>query len=219
MQQPSQAVTIEPSKRSTSSRGFRSPHKVIPAFSESRDELDVYIQSFERVATDQGWPRDRWGLSPSSCLTGKALTVVGRMSAEGATDFAKLKSTLLQRFRYTEEGYRIKFREAKPENGETGRQFAGRLLRYFDYCEELAKIERTYDALKDRVVWEQFLRRCDQKLAVFLKERGFKDLSNLAATEDHYLEAQGLAHLARGREENAYVKSRMVPKEPTSAQA
>ncbi|KAH7960776.1 hypothetical protein HPB49_023331 [Dermacentor silvarum] len=42
-------------------------------------------------------------------VTGEALTVVGRMSAEDATDFAKLKSTLLQRFRYTEEGYRFKF--------------------------------------------------------------------------------------------------------------
>lgn len=70
-QQASQAVTAEPSERSASSQGFRSPHKLIPAFNESRDELDAYIQRFERVATDQGWPRDRWGLSLSLCLTGR----------------------------------------------------------------------------------------------------------------------------------------------------
>ncbi|KAH7965502.1 hypothetical protein HPB49_008488 [Dermacentor silvarum] len=110
------------------------------------------------------------------------------------------------------------FREAKPENGKTGCQFAGRLLGYFDHWRELAKTERTYRALRDRVVSEQFLRGCDKKHAVFLKERDCKDLSDLAATADHYLEAQGLTHLARGREENAFVKSGTVPKEPTSAQ-
>ncbi|KAH6948405.1 hypothetical protein HPB50_024148 [Hyalomma asiaticum] len=128
LQQTSQAVPAKPSDRDASRQGFQSPHKLIPAFSEARDELGAYIERFERVATDQGWPRDRWGLSLILCLTGEALTVVGRMSAEDATDFAKLKSTLLQRYRYTEEGYRVKFREAKPENGKTGHQFVGRLL-------------------------------------------------------------------------------------------
>lgn len=139
LQQPSQAVTADSSDREASNQGFRSPHKLITAFNEARDELDAYIQRFERVARDQGWPSDKWALSLSLCLTGEALTVVGRMSAEDVTDFAKLKATLLQRFQFTEEGYRIKFREAKPDNGETGRQFAGRLLGYFDHWQELAK--------------------------------------------------------------------------------
>ncbi|KAH6932381.1 hypothetical protein HPB50_005097 [Hyalomma asiaticum] len=137
------------------------------------------------------------------------------MSAEDATDFAKLKATLLQRYRYTEEGYRVKFREAKPENGETGRQFVGRLLGYFDHWQEMAKTERTYDALRDRVVSEQFLLECDERLAIFLKERGCKDLNSLAETADHYLEAQGLTSLAKGKQESAYTKSGTSATEPS----
>lgn len=149
--------------------GFRSPHKIVPPYNEGRDELDAYIQRFERVAASQGWPRDKWALSLSLCLTGEALTAVGRMSAEDATGYVKLKQTLLLRFRYTEEGYRVKFRDAKPENAEMARQFAGRLLGYFDHWQELAKTPKTYEALRDSIVSEQFLRRCEAKLAIFLK--------------------------------------------------
>ncbi|KAL1457339.1 hypothetical protein MTO96_043513, partial [Rhipicephalus appendiculatus] len=59
---------------------------------------------------------------------------------------------------------------------------------------------------------------CNQKLAVFLKERGCKDLDSLAETADHYLEAQGLTHLARGIEETAYRKSGTPAEEPSSVQ-
>ncbi|KAH7986000.1 hypothetical protein HPB52_025272 [Rhipicephalus sanguineus] len=123
------------------------------------------------------------------------------MSAEDATDYRKLKQTLLQRFRYSEEGYRVKFRDAKPENAETARQFAGRLLGYFEHWQELAKTAKTYEALRDKIVSEQFLRRCEEKLAIFLKERGCDDLDTLAKTADQYLEAQGIINLARGKEE------------------
>ncbi|XP_037518104.1 uncharacterized protein LOC119394875 [Rhipicephalus sanguineus] len=181
-------------------QGFRSPHKMIPPYDEGRDELDAYIQRFERVASSQGWPQDKWALSLSLCLTGEALTAVGRMSAEDATDYAKLKQTLLQRFRYTEEGYRVKFRDAKPENAETARQFAGRLLGYFDHWQELAKTPKSYEALRDKIVSEQFLGSCEEKLAIFLKERACHNLDTLATTADHYLEAQGIINLARGKE-------------------
>ncbi|KAM7284642.1 uncharacterized protein ISCGN_001736 [Ixodes scapularis] len=178
-------------------QGYRSPHKLIPVFNEKRDELDAYIQRFERVATCQEWPQDKWALSLSLCLTGEALSVVGRMAADAATNYTVLKQTLLQRFRYTEEGYRAKFREARPEKAETGRQFTGRLLGYFDHWQEMAKTERTYDALRDKIVSEQFLKRCHEKLTIFLRERGCQGLDKLAEAADHYLEAQGLVHLGR----------------------
>ncbi|KAL1466589.1 hypothetical protein MTO96_026568 [Rhipicephalus appendiculatus] len=60
--------------------------------------------------------------------------------------------------------------------------------------------------------------QCNQKLAVFLKERGCKDLDSLAESADDYLEAQGLTDLARGVEDTAYSKSGTPAKEPSNAQ-
>nr|XP_037284759.1 uncharacterized protein LOC119177368 [Rhipicephalus microplus] len=133
-------------------QSYKSPHKLIPAFNEERDELDAYIQQFERLAARQDWPKDKWALSLSLCLTGEALSVVGRMAREHATNYVTLKKTLLQRFRFTEEGYRTKFRSEKPDNSETGTQFAGRLLGYFEHWQKMAKTDRTYNALRDKIV-------------------------------------------------------------------
>nr|XP_037275708.1 uncharacterized protein LOC119168405 [Rhipicephalus microplus] len=146
-------------------QSYQSPHKLIPAFHEERDKLDAYIQRFERVATCQDWPQDKWAPSLSLCLAGEALSVVGRMAPEHATDYVTLKKTLQQRFRFTEEGYRKKFLSGKPDNFETGTQFAGRLLGYFDHWQEMAKTDRTYDALRDKIVSEQFLAQCHEKLS------------------------------------------------------
>lgn len=176
---------------------YRSPHKLILAFNEKRGELDAEVQRFERVSSSQGLPQYKWALSLSLCLTGEALSVVGRMAADAATNFTVLKQTLLQRFRYREEGYRAMLREARPEEAETGRQFTGRLLGYFDHWQETAKAERTYDALRDKIVSEQFLKRCHEKLTIFLRKRGCQGLDKLTEAADHYLKAQGLLHLGR----------------------
>ncbi|XP_050046366.1 uncharacterized protein [Dermacentor andersoni] len=151
-----------------------SPHKLIPPFNEARDDLDAYLQRFERVATSQEWPRAKWALSLSLCLTGEALTVIGRLDSNAALDYDQLKATLLQRFRCTAEGYREKFRNARPEDNETGLQYAGRISGYFDHWLEMSHIERTFDSLRDTMIAEQFLRRCSASLRVFLKERNYK---------------------------------------------
>lgn len=78
---------------------------MIPPFNEARVELDAYLKRFERVASSQGWPVDEWASSLGLCLSGEALSVIGRLSAEDASDYTTLKQTLLQHFRYTEEGY------------------------------------------------------------------------------------------------------------------
>lgn len=64
----------------------------------------------ERVATGQEWPRDKSATALSLCLSGEALKVFGRLSTEDSLDYDKVKLALLQRFRFTAEGCREKFR-------------------------------------------------------------------------------------------------------------
>lgn len=61
------------------------------------------------------------------------------MARQGASNNEKLKLTLLQRFRHTAEDYRQKFPEGQPGNGETMKQFATRISRYFDRWMEICK--------------------------------------------------------------------------------
>lgn len=114
----------------------------------------------------------------------------GAALSRDALDYTRVKLALLQRFRYTKEGYREKFREAKPEDGETRRQVAARLAGYFDRWVEMAEVAKTFEALRDAVLVEQFLVTCSSKLSVFLRERECRDLDKVASKADVFLEAQ-----------------------------
>lgn len=45
----------------------------LPPFDETKDNIDAYIQRFERYATAQNWIRINWGSHLSALLTGKAI--------------------------------------------------------------------------------------------------------------------------------------------------
>lgn len=135
------------------------------------------------------------------CLTGEALTLIGRMTATDSFDYEKVKKALLQRFRFTAQGYKEKFRKVQPHDGETGKQFAARISSYFDNWIDMADVPKTFEGLRDHVISEQFLRCCNQKLAVFLKERECKTLSSIADTTDRFFEAQGINNIGKGADE------------------
>lgn len=169
---------------------FINPHRMILPFDEKRDDLDTYLKRFENIATGYNWPREKWATAFSMCLGGEALKVFGRLSPEDSVDFEKAKLALLQRFRFAAEGYREKFRESKPQEGETGKQYAARISSLFDRWVETSGTAANFKDLRDLVVAEQFLNKCHSRLALFLRERKCKTLSEIAEAADGFLEAQ-----------------------------
>ncbi|KAM7300387.1 uncharacterized protein ISCGN_020951 [Ixodes scapularis] len=105
-------------------------------------------------------------------------------------DYEKTRLALLQRFRFTAEGHKEKFRESKPQDGETGKQYAARIASFFDRWVELSGTASTVEGLRDLVVTEQFLNNCHSRLALFLRERKCKTLNETAEVADSFLEAQ-----------------------------
>lgn len=140
----------------------------LPKFEESKDDIDAYIERFERFSISQGWKEDTWAISLSSLLTGKGLEVYTSMPPEQASDYQELKTAVLKRYQLTEDGFRTKFRESKPEQGETVNQFMARLDRYFSRWTEMADAADTIDKLKDLIIREQFVKVCSTELALFL---------------------------------------------------
>ena len=147
----------------------------LPKFEEDKDDMDTYLQRFERFAKMQKWKPEEWVVSLSPLLTGKGLEVYASMPDTDVDNYDHLKLALLKRYQLTEEGFRKRFRESKSEKGETVYQFVARLSRYFRRWVELSGITKTYDGLEDFMVREQYLSTCGQDLAIFLRERIPKD--------------------------------------------
>ena len=162
----------------------------LPSFSE-KDDLDSYLQRFERFAECQKWDKADWAVNLSALLTGKALEVYSRLSVEDAKDFEKLKEALLKRYQLTEEGFRHKFRESKAETGESPGQYVVRLDNYLTRWMKMGGVPDTYDGLRSLVIREQFLSTCNPELATYLKERDCTDLKTMTKLAEKYLEAHG----------------------------
>ena len=58
----------------------------LPKFIDGKDDLDSYLQRFERFARSSKWEQDSWSTLLSALLTGRALDVYSRMSETAAVD-------------------------------------------------------------------------------------------------------------------------------------
>jgi hypothetical protein len=163
----------------------------LPHFEEGKDDMDAYLQRFERYATAQKWHHDHWASNLSALLKGKALEVYSRLTPDLALDYETLKQALLRRFEKTEEGFKKRFRTARPEQGETFSQFVLRLGNYFGRWVDCTKIDKTFDALVDLLVRDQLLQSCGRELTLFLKERKPDNVTSMGDLADTFCDARG----------------------------
>ena len=206
--QASASLAVTPLPRNKDAKS-----KKLPSFIDEKDELDSYLLRFERYAENASWEKDTWAIKQSVLLTGRAMEVYTRMSDADASDYDKLKKALLTRYNYTEDGYRKRFREATPETKETPDQFVIRLKNYLAKWLELSGSRpQNFDALVDLIVKEQFINACSEDLAMYLLERGPKDLVELTTWAQKYL----IAHKDQLGKTKATVQPRRADQKKTT---
>ena len=87
-------------------RNFYTSRPKLPAFDEQKDDLDVYLERYERFTTSQEWDEgDDWAVSLNPLLTGKGLQVYSSMPPGDANNYDKLQTALLQRYELTVKMY------------------------------------------------------------------------------------------------------------------
>ena len=95
----------------------------LPAFIDGKDDLDAYLQRFERFAATAKWEKTGWASKLTVLLSGRALEVYSRLSEEAAQDYDRVKLALMKRYDLTEDGNCRKFGASKPEVDESPEQF------------------------------------------------------------------------------------------------
>ncbi len=189
------------------------PKPKLPKFDEAHDDIDAFLERFERFATHQGWEKDSWAYSLSPLLTGKALGVYSSLPVDDSRDYDALKTAILRRYRLTEDGFRERFRNTRPEKQDTAKQFGAKLEHLFNRWIDLSAIEKNFDGLFDLCLREQFIAQCDTELCVFLRERSPRTFEDMVTLAETYIQALG----------NSMVKSRTNvkprPPQPKPTQA
>ena len=69
----------------------------LPSFVDGKDDLDAYLQRFDRFAETAKWHKTGWPSKLSVLLSGQALEVYSRLSEEAAKDYDRVKIALMKR--------------------------------------------------------------------------------------------------------------------------
>ena len=197
-----QQIKLEELKRENNSIGnLRATPKIsippLPPYQDGKDDIDSYLCRFERHASSVGWDTEEWALALSALLTGKALQIISRLTTAQSRDYATVKTALLKGYDLTEEGYRLKFRHAKIQHGESYIQFACRIEKYLDRWLELSPYSNSLEGIKSLVLQEQVFDTCNKELIMFIKERQPSSLQNLLVLADQYRDAHSDPRIRR----------------------
>ena len=171
--------------------------KVLPM--EEDEDMDVFLQRFERVLHLQRVPEDQWCTRLGVLLRGKAAELFSRLPIEIVTDFNQLKKALMDQYQLTSESFRLKFRSMKKDNNESFIQFRSRLDLTFERWIELSsKSDKNFDNLKDIIIVEQFLSQANPELDLFLRQHGQLSSVEYSKLADQFEEAKQSSRLKAG---------------------
>ena len=163
------------------------PIKLLPL--KDNDNLTAYLTRFERVATLYNWNDARKALQLANLLQGRALEIYSNFDAETSASYILLKAELLKCFNLNEEHYRKEFRSARLGQNSTFNQFATDLGRKFDIWLERAEVEKTFQALRDKMLSDQFLASVTPELRTFIREHSVTKFSEIVTLADNYAAA------------------------------
>ena len=152
--------------------------------------VDNFLLQFERFPAIAGWQRDTWAVRLSSLLTGKALDVYSGLSYEDTRDYDKLRKALLQRYDFTEQGYRERFRNAKPDGQESPSKLIVKIRNYFNKWVKFCEVGKMFEGVEELMVREQFTNSFPRDVSIVLKKRKPRSLEKLAQMAEQYLDAQ-----------------------------
>ena len=163
----------------------------LPTFNEEKDKFNSYIARSESLATMRKWPKEEWAMQLSLILAGETLESFFGLSDKEQKDYKAVKDALMRKFSLTEEGFRKELFETSVHTGETPGQFMVRIDRVFKRWTDAAKITKSFDGLKNLLLREEFFKRCNKSLVVYLWEKSETDLGELANMAQHYIDAHG----------------------------
>jgi len=160
----------------------------LPVFWDGED-IASYLVRFEHVACRLGVSPATYTVQLGSLLTGKAVSIYTSLSPEVTRDYEALKKALLRGFNKTPDQYRMDFRSSKIKVGETYQQFSIYIGRLFDQWLEYRNIEKSYESIREFMIFDQLISSLSSDIRMFIKERNTSSLDAAVELPDTWASA------------------------------
>ena len=77
------------------------------------DDIEHFLEMFERTAKQRRWPEDVWAMQLAGLLTGKAMAAYANLSVGAANDYHAVRQAILRRYQVNAETHRQQFRQGR----------------------------------------------------------------------------------------------------------
>ena len=157
----------------------------IPMFDSEKDDLDLYLERFERQCSCLNIDRTKWPTLLLNLLSGQALSVLLSLASDDAKNYDRVKDALLIRFNCSMYSFKKKFLTAKPLSDENFDTFLNRTNRYFQRWIDLAGA-KDFESLSYLFLSEQLFEACNSELVTYIKDRSPRNISELKEAAHAY---------------------------------
>ena len=184
----------------------RSAIPKIPPFDDANDDMDSYLQRFEKLAVFYKWKESDYAYLLGTLLRGRALDLYVKLSPEVANDYTRLKDSLLKEYVINADMYRKKFNSSVVGAGESYVSFVSRLEHYLNRWLNLSDVA-DFQELCDLLVRDQLLNSSPPEMRTFLKEREFSKALDMAVCADRYINAHDCKNKSKtgnGKQKQSY---------------
>ena len=156
------------------------------------DDVESFLKTFERTERLMEVPEARWSVDLGPCLTGQALDAYAKMPLEDVHSYQRVKAAILREYHRSPEKYRVAFRSAEPQQGETHYAFIQRLK---TLSQRWLGPELIPGGVLKKIVAEQFLAAIPSNVSVEIKKIGVPDdLELLAQAAERISEVTKITH-------------------------
>ncbi|XP_068089245.1 E3 ubiquitin-protein ligase RNF213-like [Hyperolius riggenbachi] len=150
-------------------RVHRIPLDKFPTMDKDSD-IDTFLQGFERTCRQYGVPQEQWARYLTPGLRGKALEAFVSHPQEEEADFEAIKQAIIKRYHFTPEVYRKRFRTVQRGPNDSYLDHACNLhTALLQWLKGLAV--KTFDALQDLMIKDQFLHTCPVEVRLFVVDQ------------------------------------------------
>ena len=161
------------------------PRIDLPRMYEHNFNLDSYLVVFERLATAQGWSRNKWVSRLTSQFNARCQEIFSRIAVSSCQDYDQVKLKLLEGYNLGPETYRKNFKKLERNPTENFKEFAIQLEDVFQKWINGIKCT-SFEDLKQTLLLEKFYSSIPKELVALLRDKNLKNLSEASKLADEF---------------------------------
>lgn len=158
---------------------------------KTREDIGLFLVNFERTCDKMGFSRDTWPQHLLTLLPCEAADVVARLNTEDASDYEKVKLSLLKKYRLSTEAFRQRFRGDTKKTEQSFTEFAYSLRSNLVEWLKSAEVYGDHDRVVECMGLEQLYKCMPETVRFWVQDKLPETTQKAAELAEEYMSRRG----------------------------